>query len=412
MELTVLRHQMHSMHIGEQSVWDDEKLFIRRKDVEFIFPQRTGMQLINVFTTNPGDSLRMGPVLDIVGMRCAINATAFPDTTDIISENINRTLHVIQNAAVTIISNISGIQDGIIDMQSPEYCPFAKVHHCVCVVNVDKNMENICADAILRSFQTRLAEFLAGHCVHALPVTEEKILWPPPQVSKNLPHIGMIYMIQSQGDMRRTYLYGEKMDCLAPQYITPTELLSGALISGNYVLCCNKTCTYIHHENPVIKHLLAEHGNSLRFGGIVLANEASTQKDKQSTAECVSALARAKGWQGVVVNQEGGGNADTDIMLLCQALEQNGIATSLLVNEFAGEDGRTPSLTEVTPEATHIVSTGNNDIMVNIPEAERCEGYTERLLGGVPHRALSLPLTRLYASTNQMGFHTLSCQTR
>ncbi len=40
--------------------------------------------------------------------------------------------------------------------------------------------------------------------------------------------------------------------------------------------------------------------------------------------------------------------------------------TVLLVNEFAGSDGETPSLAETTAEATAIVSTGNNDYRITL----------------------------------------------
>jgi glycine reductase len=87
--------------------------------------------------------------------------------------------------------------------------------------------------------------------------------------------------------------------------------------------------------------------------------------------------------------------------------------TVLLVNEFAGSDGKTPSLAETTAEATAIVSTGNNDHRITLPSRKEFIGFSplQGIEGDVAGE-ITVPLARIYASTNQLGFNGLSCRTR
>jgi glycine reductase complex component B subunit alpha and beta len=223
----------------------------------------------------------------------------------------------------------------------------------------------------------------------------------------------LIYLIQSQGDLRRTYVYGQPADPFLPTLLDPLEVWDGAVVSGNFVLPCNKTCTYIHQNHPVIAEMFHRHGSDLSFAGVILVNEMSRLEDKERSAQFAAKLVRLLGAGGAVINQEGGGNTVTDVMMLCRLLASQGVKTVLLVNEFAGPDGKTPSLTETTLEATAIVSSGNNDQPIPLPRVDRFVGFPPvpgiegDLCGGV-----TLPLSRIYASTNQLGFNTLSCQSR
>jgi glycine reductase len=159
--------------------------------------------------------------------------------------------------------------------------------------------------------------------------------------------------------------------------------------------------------------MLRRHGSDLTLAGVILTHEASQMSDKERSAQSVEKLARLLNVQGVVINQEGGANTLSDVMLLCRLLTQSGMKTVLLVNEFAGSDGKTPSLAETTAEATAIVSTGNNDHRITLPPRKELIGFFP--LQGIEGDAageITVPLARIYASTNQLGFNSLSCRTR
>lgn len=83
----------------------------------------------------------------------------------------------------------------------------------------------------------------------------------------------MILMLQSQGLMHDTYVYGVDMKQSLPTILCPTETMDGAVLSGNCVSACDKNTTYHHLNNPVIKHLFEEHGKTLNFVGVIITNE-------------------------------------------------------------------------------------------------------------------------------------------
>ena len=413
MRLTLRTHVIKAIDLGHDHGWRNGRLTVDPARVAALFPEGPGLRLLEVLAAGPGDTLRFGPVLDVVGLRCCGQGSAFPGITGPAAQGPDRTMDILAHGALAVVANLQGIQDGLIDMsaQAADYCPFAKTYNLVCVVDIDPGTDRREADTALRLFQGRVSESLAALAAQTAPDWERTLTWPLPEAS-GLPRVAAAYFVQGQGDLRRTLVSGVASDHLAPALMDPLELLAGAVVSGNYVMSCNKTCTFIHHQHPVVWEMLEGHGKTLDFAGVILANEGSQMETKQATALRVAELTVELGVQGVVLNQEGGGNSDTDIMLACQALEKAGVATVLMVNEFAGADGSTPSLTQTTPEARCIVSTGNNDQVIALGAPSRFAGHPlPAALGSQnPSGPVTVPLTRIYASTNQLGFNALSCE--
>lgn len=407
-----LRHvAVRSLTLGEQDTWEDGRLLVSRATVDGLFPQRPDMRLREVRAYAPGAATRLGPVLDTVDLRHCANGSAFPGVTGAPPQGEHVRLTLLDRVAVCVVSNLPGVQEGIIDMQSP-YSPFGELFLLACAVDVQPDADREDADRAIRLFQCRLAETLAGLASDA-PAAEELLQWPAAPTAPHLPRAGAVYFVQSQGALRRTLFHGEYADPLSPGCVNPLELLAGALVSGNYVMPSNKSCTYIHHAAPVLSSLQAGHGRDWQFTATILVNERSDMTAKRETAATVARIAQEQGLQALLINQEGGGNADIDIMLTCHELEIRGIKTVLLLNEFAGADGRNPSLTECAPEARYMVSTGNNDYLATLQPVTDFLGFPLQILGSQdPKGPLQLPLTRLYASTNQLGFGKLSCVTR
>ena len=133
-------------------------------------------------------------------------------------------------------------------------------------------------------------------------------------------------------------------------------------------------------------------------------------EDKERTAqEAVETLKRL-GADGVLITKEGGGNADTDLMLMCSTCESQGIRTVLIGNEGAGADGADPSLAHITPEADAFVTTGNNDEFVELDPVDKLigqgplPGVTENLTG-----KLTIPVSRINGAANLLGYGVLTC---
>ena len=109
-----------------------------------------------------------------------------------------------------------------------------------------------------------------------------------------------------------------------------------------------------------------------------------------------------------------GGHAYADQMLICQHVEQAGIATVLGVDEYSDTDGSDFPLVTYVPEASAIVSVGNQEQIIQLPPMSRVLGG-ERFLAGndyekgfekQPHEAFPVGLRQIYASTCQLGYTT------
>jgi glycine reductase len=216
--------------------------------------------------------------------------------------------------------------------------------------------------------------------------------------------VAYICHLQSQGTLRDTYVYGENVRALLPTLLHPNEVLDGAIVSSNYIIACQKNPTYLHCNNPVVRELNRRHGHDLVFAGVIVANEFNTLKEKELSAKFAAKLAAQLGVQGVVISQEGGGHADTDLMLCAAETEKLGIRATILLNEIAGAEGDQPSLVDTSPFADAVVTTGNNDAVLALPAMDRVIGGDK--IAGIavaPAEAFTTPLGRIYTATNQFG---------
>lgn len=412
MYLETIIHTIEDIRFSDSSKLADGVLFIERALIEPLIEKE--IRLADIRLAKPGQSVRIAPVLDVVEPRAKDDPmrTAFPGflNKDVSEAGVGRT-HVLKGAAIVAVAKIAGIQEGLIDMQEQlqSFCPFARTLNLVLSFEPSEAMDPAATDKAIRKSILRVAEYLGRFAVDSASGNRESFEWPLP--GKDLPKTALIYLTQSQGNLRRTYLYGKPMDESMPSVISPLEVMDGALVSGNFVMPSNKTCTYIHQNHPLIREMFKRHGKSLGFTGVILANEMNRLEDKESMVQDVLDLAAQMELSGAIINQEGGVNTLTDVMMLSRELERAGTKTVLLLNEFAGADGTTPSLAEIASEAEHIVSAGNNDYPLTLPEVEKFVGF-EPFPGVEDIRgAITLPLTRIHSSTNQLGFNSLSCRT-
>jgi glycine reductase len=223
-------------------------------------------------------------------------------------------------------------------------------------------------------------------------------------------------MLQSQGLLHDTYYCGVDVKTMLPRRILPTEVLFGAIVSGNCVSACDKNTTYHHQNNPILLELLRRHETDWDFAGCVITNENVTLADKQRSSTLAAELIASLSPDGVIVSKEGFGNPDADLMMNCSKIEAHGIKTVLLTDEFAGQAGASQSLVDGHPKADAIVSTGNANEVVVLPPLEKVIGddrVITELAGGsskcrLPDGSIAIELQAIIGSTNQLGFERIS----
>ena len=225
-------------------------------------------------------------------------------------------------------------------------------------------------------------------------------------------------MLQSQGLLHDTYVYGVDAKQMIPTLINPTELMDGAIISGNCVSACDKNSTYHHLNNPVIEDLFAEHGKTLNFVGMVITNENVYLADKERSSDRTAELCEFLGLDGAIISQEGFGNPDTDLMMNCKKIEEKGIKTVIITDEYAGQDGASQSLADADVLANAVVTGGNANMVVHLPKMDRIIGHldvVDKIAGGwsgslQEDGSIIGELQLITGATNELGFNTLSAR--
>lgn len=371
----------------------------------------------------PGESVRIIPVKDAIQPEVKVEGRGgiFPGLISGVETVGQGRTHVLEGCSILTVGQIVGFQEGMVDMRGPGagYSAFSRLVNICLVIQAREGISSHEHEEAVRMAGLRAAVYLGEVARTVTPRELARIEMRPTRspgrFSRHLPRIAYLYMLLSQGLLHDTYLYGRDMKTVLPTLIQATEVSDGAIVSGNCVSACDKNTTYHHQNNPVLKELLARDGNELEFVGTVVTNSNVTLRDKERSAEYAVKLVEMLSVDGVIITKEGFGNPDADAMMLCARLEEEGIATTLITDEFAGVDGKSQSLADTTPQANALVSVGNANELVALPHLDRIIGderIIEKMAGGQPgslsERGITAELQVILGATNELGFERLS----
>lgn len=411
---------------GRKTFLENNVLLIHREElIETARGNDFRIASIRADIARPGESVRIIPVKDVIEPRVKVEGRGeiFPGLlSGVETVGVGRT-HVLQGCALVTAGQIVGFQEGLIDMSGPgaRYSFFSRLLNVVLSIDVKDGLSRHEHEEALRLAGLRAAVYLAEAGRNAQPDHLERFETRPSSKPKgsdgDLPGVVYLYMLLSQGLLHDTYLYGQDMKNVLPTLIMPTEVMDGAVVSGNCVSACDKNTTYHHQNNPVIHELFQRDGIDLRFLGTVVANCNVTLRDKLRTAEYAAKLVELLGADGVVITKEGFGNPDADAMMYCAGLEGKGIRTVMITDEFAGVDGASQSLADSTPQADAVVSTGNANERITLPPMNKVIGdirLVEKMAGGqsgsLSREGITVELQAITGATNELGFELLSAR--
>jgi hypothetical protein len=142
----------------------------------------------------------------------------------------------------------------------------------------------------------------------------------------------------------------------------------------------------------------------------VLCPEPVGQAAKEMVAAHAARLCRALRLDAAILTKEGGGNADADVALKMDRLEEEGIVAVGIFAEMAGRDGTGPPLVVPPTRATAMVSVGNYDERVLLPACDRALGGDRvALLDRPATDELELPVAAIYCALSPLGWGRLTC---
>ncbi len=360
--------------------------------------ERTGAS-VSVQIVYPGEPVILADVLDVFPARAG---RVGPPWSGSGHDEIPEVIDDLQDVVVTMVGRFPGATPCVLPLQD-SWAPLAARVHVVVRMSPLGGEQDWSVKEVVAQW---IHEWVSQLVKDAQPERVEGFLWGPP-VAGELPRVVYVYQVQSQGPMRRTYLNGSACDGRSPMVISPLAVLGGAIISGNYVLCGQRNATIFHAENPVIRELLQNHARTLDFRAVILTTAASSEADKHTIADQVAQLALQLHAEGAIVTKEGGGNTTVDLMLTLDALERAGVRTVGVVNEMAGSHGDQAPLIMQMATVNALVSTGNVDQVVALPQGAQIIGGI-----GVPQilESASIELAKVHGSTNLLGMAHGGCR--
>ncbi len=234
----------------------------------------------------------------------------------------------------------------------------------------------------------------------------------------DLPKVVYVYMLQSQGLLHDTYVYGVDAIKIIPTFIYPTEVFDGAIVSGNCVSACDKNPSYVHMNHPIIEDLYEKHGVEYNFLGCVITNENVYLADKVRSSSYTAKLVEFLGADAVIISEEGFGNPDADLVMNCNKISEKGIKTVLITDEYAGQNGASQSLADSTPKGDAVVTGGNANEVVTLPPMEKIIGHDEVanvIAGGhvgslKEDGSIEAEIQVITGATSEVGFNYLSAK--
>ena len=380
------------IQFAAESKIEDGILYVNKEAVEAVALEDEHIKSVSFDIARPGESVRITPVKDVIEPRVKVEGRGgvFPGVINKVDTVGEGKTYALKGMAVVTAGKIVGFQEGIIDMTGvgAQYTPFSKTLNLVMVCEPVDNIKQHDYEKAVRFAGFRVAVYL-GELARDLTPDETKV-----------------------------YVYGVDAKKTLSTLMTPTEIMDGAIVSGNCVSACDKNPTYVHENNPVIHDLFEEHGKTINFVCHILTNENVYLADKMRSSDWTAKLCRFLDLDAVIVSQEGFGNPDTDLIMNTKKIEAEGVKTVIITDEYAGRDGKSQSLADSDPAADAVVTGGNANELIHLPKLDKVIGTLDyvNVIAGASDKtlqedgSLEVEIQVMTGATNETGFNVLSAR--
>ena len=417
---------IRDIQFADESRIQDGVLYVSKEELEKTALEDEKIKAVSFDIARPGESVRITPVKDVIEPRVKVEGTGgvFPGVISKVDTVGSGKTYALKGMAVVTAGRIVGFQEGIIDMTGPgaQYTPFSQTMNLVMVCEPVEEIKQHDYEKAVRFAGFRVAAYI-GELARSLTPDETKVyetctIKEGMEKYPDLPRVAYVQMLQSQGLLHDTYVYGVDAKKILPTILSPTEIMDSAIVSGNCVSACDKNPTYVHQNNPVVHDLFEEHGKTLNFVCQIITNENVYLADKQRSSDWTAKLCKMLDLDGVIVSQEGFGNPDTDLIMNCKKIEAEGVKTVIITDEYAGRDGRSQSLADADAAADAVVTGGNANQVVILPKLDKVIGtldYVTKIAGASEETlredgSLEVELQVITGATNETGFNKLSAR--
>ena len=357
------------IQFGDVTEVKDGVLFINKQEMLQEIGGDEHIKSIDIELARPGESVRITPVKDVIEPRVKVegNGGIFPGIMSKVDTAGEGKTHALKGVAVVTTGKIVGFQEGIIDMtgEGAKYTPFSKLNNVVVIAEPIDGLKQYAHEKAVRMIGFKAAMYLGEVARNLTPdevsVYETKPLLESIKEYPELPKVGYVYMLQTQGLL---------------------------------------------------------HDKDINFVGVIITNENVYLADKERSSNWTSKLCKYLGLDAVIVSQEGFGNPDTDLIMNCKKIEMQGVKTVIVTDEYAGRDGGSQSLADADVRADAVVTGGNANQVVVLPKLDKVIGHLEVvdvIAGGSDGSlradgTIEVEIQAITGATNETGFGHLTAK--
>ena len=393
MKLKIGNIQVKDVVLGAQDGFADGVLTINKQAaIDYLMGLDDHITSLDIVIAHPGDDTRIVPVIETIEPRMRVDGrTLFPGVTDEVVPAGDGELKALKGCCVTVVGGTWGsFGDGVIDMggEGAKHTYWSKLINICLVGETDEEFERYEQQKMnhaLRWAGHRFAEYLGKIAKSVAAEDFEEYEFEPvaDRAKKNngLPNVAIVLQPQSQMEALgyNDLWYGWDLNKFLPTFVSPTEVLDGAMISGSFMPSSSKWSTYEMQNFPTIKELFAEDGKSLNFVGVILSMLNVALDQKERAAIMVRSMALNLGVDYAIVTEEGYGNPDADYVRCQVILEDAGIPVVGISNECTGRDGFSQPLVTLDSKMNALVSSGNVSQLSDLPACKTVIGCLEAM---------------------------------
>lgn len=207
----------------------DSVLYINKEEMLKEIGGDEHIKSIDLDIVRPGESVRIIPVKDVIEPRVKVdgNGGIFPGVISKVDTVGEGRTHALKNVGVVTTGKIVGFQEGIIDMTGPgaEYTPFSKLNNVVVIAEPIDGLKQYDHERAVRMIGFKAATYLGEVARNLTPDEvveyETKPLLESVAEYPELPKVGYVYMLQTQGLLHDTYVYGVDAKQIVPTLLYP-----------------------------------------------------------------------------------------------------------------------------------------------------------------------------------------------
>ena len=342
------------------------------------------LQLVRLDLTAPGDSCRIGRVVDVLAPRAKVDGGEdFPGVLGQLRRAGSGRTRALTGVAVVVtdqqLENPGSL--ALIDMSGPAAAltAFAHTHNMVISAWPAPGVGRSEYLGAIRLAGLKAAVYLAQAAgdveADAVEVFDLPAPMRVPVTLQHLPRVAYVFQIHSHQrptGIDEGILYGDPVRRMLPTVVHPNEILDGAIVRG---FMGRHATTYAIQNHPVVRALYAQHGHTLWFAGVVLTVAQATEPERVRSA-CLAAglVAHVLGADGALFTKIGGGAPHVDMAQAAAQCEALGVKTTLIVEDMSTDGSQEGMLLFNFPGLDALVNVGSGQERVMLPAMESVIG--------------------------------------